>query len=559
MSSTEVQRILEYKFYRDMDYVLVMWKDGTTSWARVLGLNCKDAICGFVSEALRILRDSERHAAEQSRQEKEARLLDKILMKNLESFQSMEIKQSETTNSNIEDRKPRFTEKTPLHYKPSTSSESADILRHTISGTGDRHPTPLCHYASSTQGSESLVRHYSSHKRPVQGDKHCVSSTAKQHSNKLDQRPYAKKPALEVMKVNSMLIIIDPNTNLTIKFYYRDSLPVVSIDISTASFANFDVLASHLYSIYLSGAGFSFFPSEDPEAAPETIFERYMRSNRLFLVQNHGGCVWILYAPDVQDDLFKITTNSRFFIFKIEDDPFLNNLCSMKSFVGENTAWARGTFKFGVGMLGDFLYKDAVLPCARTIFLFGNLRLMRHLLNFVRNRGEIVDSIESASTVLIQSSYLDFLHQIPGFYESLRKHTRFFLENGSGFEEILISGGMVTFSNEFIEESELLAVADLIGTLSRRKNWEIKIKKSTYVILKRRLAAQQYPPEYLSKIKNIYRVFKNSVLEGFEGSLRDYLESKYFKTHRLFLEVSLLKVADGTVTIDEALRLVMST
>lgn len=546
MLNMEIQKILEYRLYQNTDHVLVMWEDGTTSWIRAQGLKCKDKMCEFVSEALEILRKHKRSITEQSLQEKEEKLLDRILVKNLEDLHSTEMKQSEIINNIVGDKRLRSTRETSMRHR----SLPKNAGRY-FTSTAENACSDPAESLSPGQSVKPIRSHHGIHQNEQwQG--------VEARSEALDG-PRVKRAASEIVKANTMIVAISQDTSIAINFRFRDTPLTVSIDVSASTFVSFDVLAPHLYSIYLSGSGFPFFPSEEPEGTPRTDFESYMRSNRLFLIHRQEECAWILYAPESQDNLFKVAISSRFLVFRIEGDSFLNDLCGMKNFVGENTVWSQGTFRFGSGVLGDFLYKDAIFPQSKGIFLLGNSRLMRHLLSFAKNRGEIVGSMELASTVLIQKSYMDFLHQVPGFYESLHKRARFFLESGSCLEEILINGGMVTFSNEFIESFELLAVADLVGALSRRKNWEVKVRRSTYVALKKRLSAHQCAPEHLSKMKGIYRVFRESILEGFEGNLRDYLESRHYKTHRFFLEVSLLKLADGTVTIDEALQIVTSS
>lgn len=595
MSKNEVLKILEYKNHKDIDYVLVLWNDNTTSWTGVLSLKCKDLICGFVKDLIGILKKEERSVAEKDRIMKEERILNSILMKNLQDSTALEVKQADFINKIIDNKglsaesnfgrhdfqNARNTKMQSNVINQPRNKNDSRILNDFYGKTGFKNQLTegKLHSSSSISKEEEYLKSRTREDifyKNDEGNRSIENVSMHRFNNSYDRmqsskieetfknfdisknHQKAKKVAIQKSTVNSLFIKIDHLNTISIDFFYNSVFPVINLDVEAASFVKFDFVAARLYSYFLNGSGYSFFPSVDSVNSLKTNFEVLLKKEDLVMIQKNGDFVWIVLPCSSNFNLFKIPVDSKFFIFKIENDQYFEELSKMRNFMSLNSQWIKSTFRIGGNLLSDYLYRNVQLPLSKSIFIFGDPRSTQHLSSFAKNKGELTSKIAFASLILIQKQYMDFLHLLPGFYDSLRNHSKYFLESDNGFEEILKSGGMATFSDEFVMNAELMSISDFIDIISMKPGWEIKVRQSTYSLLKRRLASQQTAPEYLYKIKNIYKVFKSSIVDDCANDLRSYLEGRYYRSHRFFLEISSLEITECMISIEDATRLVKS-
>ncbi|ELA42422.1 uncharacterized protein VICG_00521 [Vittaforma corneae ATCC 50505] len=542
MAYEEVKNILEYKNVNDIDYIYVEWEDNTTTWEKMSNLSCRELICGFFKESIKTIQKNERAKEEESRKKREESLLQKMINRNIDEATKAARIQNEILTSLVNNSSSNPLLKglkivQPIHQDFLTAESFAQPL------PNPSFQSPLRNAFSKLDAKKASVD-------PPPNTAFVESETK---SAKI------KSQRLAVLKNNNITVKLENNACVNIMFYYRNDLPSLIFDTKDTVTVYHKSIATYLHSLYLSQSkAFHMFPSADIDDAPESPLEMNMKVKGLSLVCKLRDSFWIISVRNTLGKFFNIYLKSKFVIFNVSKSAYLERLFQLKDTIQQDSLWLENSFKFGLSTLTDKICKNFDVSSLKQFFILGDVKsvFILHLNKIVQRVGQVVSSIQDASTVLIQESYLKFLHFVPGFYGSLKNDTKFFIVKPDGLEEILPSGGMVTFTDEYIEKAELLAVADFVKKILTRQNWEIKIRRSTYLALKRRLNLQAIAMEHTNSIKTIYKAFKANICDSCDRNLRDHLEMSYFRTHRHFIEIAPIRTDNATIPIDEATKLI---
>ncbi|KAM0681186.1 hypothetical protein GINT2_000380 [Glugoides intestinalis] len=561
--SYEVKKILEYKNNDGRDYLLVQWNDNTTTWARPESLNCKELICSFFKNAIAILRREERSNEELEKKKKEELLFNKLITNNLKESERLEKEQQrivskllEATISNSNQEKEKtpvleFKNRQELKNDDTQSKRKKELLDKLMKSGQEIWNTPQ----------RSKERIYSTDLINTNIKRQEIANMANIKRQEVPNMANIKRQVVTTMKNNSINIRLGQNMCLNLIFFFKNNFQPLSFDERSIVFCDYKSIFPYLYSLYYENSpNFSILPSSETEATPESPIELYMREKGLMLICKEANSFWVLSTRKGLSKIFSCLFKSKFLLFKIDELYYLNRIFFLRKNAQQETLWLSKSFRFGISMLTDVISNKYLLPKANSIFIIGNIysTVLFHIYKFYQRNCVIVDSIVEANIVLIQESSIDFLHSTPGFYTSLMNaSTRFLLLSADGINEILPGGGMLTFSDEFIRNAELLTVADTIEILVKKKAWVLKVKESSFLALKARLVSQNTMPAYLYKMKILYTAFKSNISDFSGNYFRDYLEMKYFRTHRHFIEVSLQKNGDASVTIEEARSLII--
>lgn len=544
MASCQVTAILEYKNFNNTDYVYVRWDDCTTSWERISNLSCKELIFAFLQNIVNMIKESEKMKEEELQRKKEENLLQKMLNRNLDESAKLMKTQAEVLNA--------------LASSANQSTPSGEFKKMPVA--------PKWHAGFDfpmDNSSRSGVILKQPNKKPI--SEYSQGHSIQNHSlPDLDYpRPSAKRKEIARVKYNIITINMGDLPSVNIKFFYRDDFASLTFESNDLTFVSHDRIEPYLFSLYTSMRnGFQIFTSVNLQDMPETALEAEMRFREVSMVcRSSSNTFWIISTRTGLGNFIDSQLKSRFTIFKIDESSYFDRLFQFKGIIQQDTLWVEGSFKSGVSALTDEIGKNISLPSSKRIYMFGDSRstLMVHLHKIIERNGAVVETILDADTVLIEKPYVHFLHFLTGFYTSLRKLTKFFIVKPDGLQEIFPAGGMITFTDEFIEKTELLEVANLLKKLSVKRNWELKIKPTTYTTLKHRLGLQTTASEHIGSVKMIYKEFKNCIYDYHGDDFRAHLEKMHFKTHRYFLEVSTVKIDNMIVTIDEASKLVMTS
>lgn len=533
MVYNEVKSVLEYKNVNDIDYVYVEWKDSTTTWEKMSNLNCRELVCRFFRNAIEVVQENERVKEEELKKKKEEDLLRKMISRNMDESAKVIRAQNEILTSLVNSSGNSLLKglgKTQTIYRNSSGIE------------------PFIQSSSKSTFPKFDV------KNPSIDYSHNATLTELE-----SQRGSVKSQKLMKVKNNSIAIKPGNIPSISIVFYHSDSLlPLIFEDKDIVAVYH-KTVATYLHSLYLSqNKTLHVVPSADVEDALESQLEVYMKIKSLSLVCKSQASFWIISTRCNLGNFFNISLKSRFIIFSISKSAYLERLFQLKGIVQQDTLWLGNSFKLGISMLTDEICKNLNVPPSKHFFILGDIKstFISHLSKVIQRAGRMVNSIQDANAVLIQESYLRFLQFVPGFYGSLKNFTKFFIVKCSGVEEILPSGGIVTFADEYVEKAELLEVADFIKKILAKRNWDIKIRYSTYLTLKHRLSLQTTAIEHINSVKVVYKTFKAKICDFCGESLRDHLEMTHFRTHRYFIEVTSTRIDTMIITIDEATKLV---
>lgn len=538
MKSSDAEKILEYKRHDNIDYVLVEWGNKTKSWSKITNLSCKDIVCSFFRNALKILKEEEQANIEEERKKREQMLLNKMINNNLKETVKIEERQAKILSELIDpsDKKTRnempFKDVKKMHQLTNNPFRTQNTDFKTLQVETNKHPSST--YINNKMSNLSI-------NKPTY--------------------PERKRQDVAKFKQNNLLLRIADNITLNLVFYLNRRDPSVLINSENILFSKTKFLIPYIYSQYMKqDSSVKILPVFDQEDKNEAYMQKMIKNNKQSIICRSNDVFWIVSLSSMFEAVINIELKNEYVILKIDKSQYLENLFAMSNFIQPETLWVENTFKHGTDLLTDFVNNRIKIPYSKNVFVFGDktLPLLAHLCRIIKRNGSIVDKITDSNTVIVHESYLDFIHFIPGFYESLRSHIKFYLINKNlQFEEILPYGGMITFTKEFVETAELISVAELIESISRKKNWYVKVNSVLYTVLKKRLASQTTLPEYLHKMKTVYKVFKENMVE-FEGDgFRDYLEMANYKTHRYFLEVSVSKIDYNTISVEEAIKLVL--
>lgn len=564
MANNEVKSILEYKNFNDMDYVYVGWVDGTFSWEKIENLNCKGLICNFFKDALEIIKRNERMNEEKLRKQKEENLLQKMINRNINESVKSTKQQNDILNTLVNKAAPNTNNSLLKGFKkvnPATSDFIPEL------NTQNMHPSTYYkdvllkkHQIDQNQGiySSSNQGIYSSSNQSI----YSSSSQSIYSPNNNEIKSKIKVQKISKMNKNNLTIKIDNLPSINLTFYYKDDQLPLIFERKDIAVTRYEDIISYIHFQYISqNKSFNILPTADIDDTSESQFELELKNNNAALVCKSNDTFWIIVSHSTIGSFFNINFKSKFVIFNILKSVYFERLFNLRGTIQQDTVWVTNSFKYGISMLSDKLCKGINIIPSKTFFIFGNIQstYMSHINKIIQRNAKITTSIQDANTVLIQESYLRFLHLIPGFYNSLKNFTKFFIIKYGEIEEILPSGGIVTFNDEYIKNAELIEVADLIKSLSKRRNWEVKVKISTYLTLKQRLAVQTTAIEHINNVKLIYKTFKENICESCEDNLREYLEMKYFRTHRHFIEISKIKIDNVAIPIHEAIKLVNAT
>lgn len=361
--------------------------------------------------------------------------------------------------------------------------------------------------------------------------------------------------------INSVVIKVFNNQFYTIYFYIEPNMPVINLDISHGSFINYSKIFFEMFSSYYNGIGWVSYPSVDSEIDNQSLLSSLffkMSKDNLFFVQKSGEFIWVLAACGSENTIFKHNEGSKFIISKFEvNHPVLSQIASIKSFSQPNTQWVSNNFKLASCISSDYLFRNIDIPIGKDIFIVGDKMKLNHLITFLKNKGEIVNKIVDAKTIIIQSNYLSYVNQVLGFYFALRQEIDVYLLEDFQFKRIFPSGGMITFHDDFINSADLLTICEFFEFVSSKKSWDVRINNRQFEIVKNRIDDIANDNTYISKVTRIYQLFQSKLYtEIYIGNLRDHLESKYNFSSRLFLEVAIVKYEATFVTVEEAYKLV---
>lgn len=537
MKSSEVERILEYKKHNDVDYVLVEWKNKSKSWAKISNLSCKEIVCSFFRNALKILKEEEQANIEEERKKREQILLNKMINNNLKEAVRIEERQAKILSEFID----------PLDKKSKEDIPFKDVrkMQQLISNP----------FKANTSDSKVFQNRAEIYKSPLPSAKSSYQSIHK------PLYPERKRQEFTKVKQNNLLLKINDTVTLNLVFYMNNRDPSVLINSENIVFCKTRQIIPHIYPQYMKqDDSLKILPVFHQEDKNETYLHERVRNDRNSIVCRLNDAFWIISLSSTFSNILGIELKTEYVIFRTEKSHCLSDLFEVSNFIQPESLWVEKTFKYGASLMTDFIHSKCKISYFKNVFICGDkkLPLLSHFCKIIKRNGQVVDKITDSDTVIVYESYLDFIHFVPGFYESLRNHTKFFLVKNLQFEEILPYGGIITFTKDFIETAELISVAELVESITRKKNWYIKVNSHIYTTLKKRLSSQNTLPEYLHKMKTVYKAFKENIVEFDGENFRDHLEMSNYKTHRYFLEISTSKIDCNTISIEEAIKLVLS-
>lgn len=589
MTSLEVKNILEYKHHKGLNYFRVQWNDGMTTWERQTDLSCKDLVCAFFREAIGIVRRSESAREEAEKKKNESVLLQRMLEMNMDKLakdaKAKEKILDDLVNGNTTQRSNSLLKGMrkvePLAQGPperdvvarkSTPAHSSAPFRVPANDPSpvapSRPPPPVEAWTSKApvdlksfkapvdmKQLRPLAKSDTSFSRPPEA-RGTIPSTQSRSLTEQNQHGI-KAPKVRPADNNTLILKLGSNQAIPIVFFFNPYMPSLVFQSEDVVSAGYTTLLPYLHSLYLAQTSdFHVLPSADVDDATDGL-EETLRANSVALVCKSKRSFWIIVSRITVGSFFGMTIRSRLVLFTVAESPYLERLFKVKGVMLPETDWLANSFKFGVSLLVDKLVGQLKLPLTKKTFIFGDTHsvLVGHLSRAVHRACKAVNTLQDAEMVLIQESHLYFLHLLTGFYNSLRTPARFFILKADGLEEILPGGGMITFSDEYVKDAELLEVADLLRKVEQRPNWEVRVMRSTFDILRIRMASDNAPGEYIGSIKLVHKMFKAGLCRTYHRNLRDHLEMTHFRTHRHFVEVSFIRNENGTITISEANRL----
>lgn len=621
MGKIQASKVIEYKHLNNSYYVLVEWSDKSISWTRPSSLKGKELVVAFFKRAIALLRQEARDEEERIKREEEMVMLNKIFNDNLKNSARVESAQLQITEQLLKDTKIKSEESLQKENTAPGPARPQDIKKENASqkwtklydnsavttlqsrksmndfeqpGVSQGQKGELGDSFSPRPGAirRDFVSDENETEMPMVGMKKAkpISDTAffekysqepinskniGQMSHKVAEKrgfdsrgdirnsgdAVIKRQAIQKFKNNSIIAKLDERASISAEFYCNSDLLPITFESKELFLINFSAIYSYLYTLFISKNGhFGFYPSVEPLDRPANEFEAAVLTADAVVSGIYKDHLWMLYPCRDNQVLFKHNTKSKYLIIKAKKDAFITDLLVETKLISNLNLWAADKYKFGIDMLTDAIYDHFGLPESKNIYIFGSSSTYsgKHLFKLANLLGNSTGKTTAADLVLIQESFLPLLHRLPSFYDIVKTRTRFFVQKDNTFEEVLQRGGLITFSIEFLEQVELLAVADLVEMIQRKPVWEIKVTRNLYNVLKRRLSAQSTMPDYLHRMKLVYKTFKNNLVECERVHLIEELEGKHFRTHRHFIEIDTAKRSDFAVSIDEAINMVLS-
>lgn len=551
----EVLQILEYKSYKEVDYFLVKWRDNSTSWSKARNLNCKDKIVEFIKKTIKIIEEKERQKAKETRDIEENEVLKRLMANNIKETAKAEAKNLEHIKNLINAKKPKndsgyYNSETITKQPPRPINRGLAHESHITHPPNQDQTIPF----KKTKPDIDIFRR-ATENVPTE-------SPLKMSFDRIPIQDSLFKPKREIknnniiIKSNTINIKISETESLTIECFINEKIPPINLTLASGTLIGIDQIYSKLFANYFQYGGLDFFPSDDSKLSELSDFEVKMSAKKLVFLQQTLSIVWGIYVPSQNEDLIFIKNKPRFMIFKFKVDSYFESICKLKNFAQSSTHWVEKSYKISHHLLSDYLFKDFALPNTKKVFILGDFRSSKLLSTFVSNKGEVVNDIIHATTALVEKDKLPFLHLIPNFYNSLRSEIRYYLFESANFEEILPSGGIITFDDAFLKNADIMIIVEFIELILKKKNWGVKIKQASLDIVHKRMNAPSVDVGCLHRIKRMHQVFCDNICDPGNGDcLRDHLESIFHRIHRFFLEISTEKFGDGIVKIDEAYRL----
>jgi len=599
---TEVKSILEYKNFKGTECFCVEWTDSSISWERIDNLSCRELVCGFLRDAIVAVKESERAKEDEDRRKSEDILLEKMLAINMEELSKVSKMQQKvfddlTTNdtntktllmgfkrvpavtSSVFTPGPGARNTVPAHVQPSPSvneikrpslgvqerSSASERFSSSERSSVSERFSSIERYSSVSEKSlanerSSASERYSANERPITNERSSAgerSSTTERPSTTA-QETRIKAPKISEFKHNTITVKISNGQSAVFMFYFKKTIsPLLFSENDILPVKHMD-LQPYIHNLYLSQArGFHMLPCVDADNGTESAVEVEMRTNKVSLVCSSKGSFWIIASRASLGNFFNIQVRSKIIVFHIGSSEYLRRMFQTRGTMQVETAWLKGTFKFGIGMLTDKVTAAFPLAAFKKIFVFGDATsaLMRYLISGIERSGRLGTAMFGSDCVLVQESYLCHLHMAPAFYNALRSTAKFFILRHDGMEEILPRGGMITFSDEFIREAEILEIANFLKKLEYRPSWKLSTTKTTYEVLKLRINTEDTAEEHLSTVRSVYKAFKNAICKECDWNLRDYLEMGNFRTHRHFIEIRQANLSQVLITMEEASKL----
>lgn len=549
MKISHACKIHEYKYSNNIHYVNVEWSDGTLSWTRLSSLKSKDLLYSFIQKAISILWQEAKDEEEKIKKAKEASILSKVMSNNLESSLRNETAHMKVFNQIVKDSK--IKQEAPDSGMTKIQPMNSNIFN----GQFEKSKSPSFPFTRNTDPILSAVPSRLPEKSKI--DSLIIQSEIKTPISEIP----AKKRAISRSIVNTIVARVDENFIIETQFFCHDQLATLCFEPKNLHFVNFKNIYAHLYNLFiLKNKDFGFYPSVEASNHQYSEIESLMKQTNTSLVGVCNNIAWIILPCQENQYAFRHCFSSKFIIVKVKMDNFISDLINLEVARSKVDLWAKDTYKLGVDLLNVSMFRKVNLPACKNVFILGSQRTLVgiHIHKLASCFASVTTNFLAADLILIQEFYLPFIHHVPHFYDVLKTNVKFLVQKGLSFEEILPKGGFITFSPEVIEQAELLEISDLLEIVFRKPTWEFKVTKSLYNILKRRLSSQSTLPDYLHKMKLIYKAFKDNLVDCDETNLISYLEKKNYMTHRHFIEVVMIKTNEYSYSFNEAMKVVIS-
>ncbi|KAL6121270.1 hypothetical protein NUSPORA_01836 [Nucleospora cyclopteri] len=518
VNKSEIENsILQYKIYENTIFFLVRWKDGTESWTRISNISNKNLVLDFVRNCLKRLR-FKKNKEKEIEDQKVENILKEQLMKNSQETLKKEEKDFE------------------------------EIKRSIIDGINkEKEAAKSNNYKEEKQFGEK-------HKEE---ERDIVISEKK--INNMRKNAYENKGFNQIAIYNNEILL------LICKFYFYEKFKNISIDIKNCVLVKFQKLASYLKFLQNNNKLYmcTFIAEENSK---DFDFTNYLYKNELFGLVFSQNFAWVIYIPNKNHKLVDVSTGSSNILFRVPLSDKLKLYQNMKFDLGQTFSWVLNTYQAGLLQYEKNLFNNTTeIESGQKYFpiVDNNSYKGLHLKNYLSKYGTISSKIDKSVNVVLQQSYKDFIHAIkPNEKVSVQlKNVKYFCENDYKIQEVLKNGGILTFTNEFLEFGSLDNLIELFDVIDKKENWTIKIPFEAYKIFKKRLIDLNLSKEENQKFKGVYNAFKQGCIEfnfTTANDLRMYLEKKFVKTCRFVVVIGMENEFIDCMNIEDAKKFVIS-
>lgn len=523
MATNKVKEILQYRHRDGTDYVLVGWMDGTSSWTRLSNLACKVLICEFISNCLRMLRQKQEIESVNSKRQLEAEMLRKIIDQNAGANRSTE----------------NAVSKEKVVYDIIQKTRERKVI------SNDHFP-----FIGIKQSIRPIPR---DHLRPQ------VKQTAPCSQKKTIPAP--SKAYRDITKPNICKIRYMSEVVCELSFYYKESEPVLTADIESMAFIQFEQISMYLYNLYRKQDGsLDVYCADASAQMPQFAdFQKITEEKRLFSVFISDRTCWVLYFIKDRDRLLKLDYHNKYILLKIENDSYLLLFFGLKGIQLQSTAWIGSKYGAGVLFLSDYLFAGQGFPDKSPAFFIGDVNtcLGKHITTSIKKTTSLVTVPCDNCSIIVYESYFDYIHQIRGLESLFKKNSKFFGIQNFKIFEILKQGGIFTVTEEYVENCNCMQFFGFAVRLAEKNNWCIKITPAVYKCLKSKILSLQTDPEGMAVVKRAYGVLKSNCIDVEEVDFRRQLEKTFWRDYRYFLVIDDdAYPSNKTITLEEAHRLV---